>query len=240
MADNNEKKKNSFMRFKGLDKREKIKKTAGLLLVIFGIIVIVSVIAVPIINKNRNDKNVQLIKSNMTTPPETEKPDNSVTGDAFAAVSSEPVEATEDTIAARRAELLAKSGCIGVIVIDKIGVELAIEEGDDDETLKHSVGHMVSSSAIGQNGNCVLSAHHGGYYGEFFENIEQLEDEDIIQLIDSDGTLYKYAVYDKKRIKRTDWSVVDDLKSDMATLTLITCVDATQEERIIVSAVRFE
>lgn len=227
--------------FKELSKKEKIKKIAGLLLIVIGVAVILSAILVPIINKKNNDKNVEAIKENIT---QTVSPSSTTAASA----SSESVQTTNessevsvvDQVKERRAALLAENGCIGLIAIDKINVELAIKEGDDDETLKTSVGHMTSSAKLGQNGNCVLSAHHGGYYGEFFLNIEKLENEDIIQLIDKDGNIYKYSVYDKKRIKRTDWSVVDDLKEDISTLTLITCVDSTQEERIIVSAIKFE
>lgn len=238
--DNTDNGKRRSGRFKELSKKDKIKKITGLAVMLLGVAVIVSVIVVPLANRKRNDDNVELIKSNMKATAESVNTDDNTASGAAADVTDEVVEVSEDAVAARRAQLLEESGCIGVIVIDKIGVELAIAEGDDDETLKHFVGHMTSSSALGANGNCVLSAHHGGYYGEFFKNISQLEDEDIIYLIDKNGQLYKYAVYDKKQIKRTDWSVVDDLNSDMATLTLITCVDTTQEERIIVSAIRFE
>lgn len=229
--------KRLFPKFKDLSGKDKIKKIAGLIFIILGAAAIISAIAVPIINKNRNAKNVSLIKENI--PQKTNTPENITTDDA-AQVTTESTEVTQESSKSLTQELLDKNGCIGVIIIDKIGAELAIEEGDDDETLKRSVGHMTSSSAIGENGNCVLSAHHGGYYGEFFENIDSLEDEDIICLIDKNGNTYKYAVYDKQIIKRTNWSVVEDLSPNMATLTLITCVDRTQEERIIVSAVRFQ
>lgn len=228
--------------FKELPRKEKIRKITGLAFMVVGLLVVLSAIIVPIVNKVNNDKVVDAVKSNIPvseSPDKTESPDEVTEESAEITVEAVGEPAVDET-AKRREELLAQSGCIGIIVIDKINVELAIKEGDDDETLKTSVGHMIASAPIGENGNCVLSAHHGGYYGEFFKNIEQLENEDIIQLISADGNVSKYSVYDKKKIKRTDWSVTDKLSEDLSTLTLITCVDATQEERIIVSAIKFE
>ena len=69
-------------------------------------------------------------------------------------------------------------------------------------------------------------------------NIDKLEKEDIIQIIDKSGNIHNYSVYDKKTVQRTDWSVVDEL-NEQSTLTLITCVDSSQEQRIIVSAIEF-
>ncbi len=228
-------------KFKSLPVKDKIRTVTGIVLIIAGIAVILSVILVPYFNKKRNKTAVDAIKQNVNV---TEEPQNT-TGPALETTES-AAETTESAATAdpeeearqRREALLADGNCIGVVIIDKIGVELAIQEGDDDEVLKHAVGHMSSSASIGQKGNCVLSAHHGGYYGEFFLNIDKLEKEDIIQIIDKSGNIHNYSVYDKKTVQRTDWSVVDEL-NEQSTLTLITCVDSSQEQRIIVSAIEF-
>lgn len=228
-------------KFKSLPVKDKIRIVTGIVLIIAGIAVILSVILVPYFNKKRNKAAVDAIKQNVNV---TEEPQNT-TGPALETTES-AAETTESAATAdpeeearqRREALLADGNCIGVVIIDKIGVELAIQEGDDDEVLKHAVGHMTSSASIGQKGNCVLSAHHGGYYGEFFLNIDKLEKEDIIQIIDKSGNIHNYSVYDKKTVQRTDWSVVDEL-NEQSTLTLITCVDSSQEQRIIVSAIEF-
>ncbi len=206
-----------------------------------GLIVILSVIFVPIINKNRNKKQVDAVKKNINVTAEPSKsPEikNEVTEEGVEVSQEAATISPEEEKRQKREALLQENNCIGIIIIEKIGVELAIEEGDDDETLKRAVGHMPSSAAIGEKGNCVISAHHGGFYGEFFLNVDKLEKEDIIQLVSKDGSVHNYAVYERKVVKRTDWSVVDAL-NEQETLTLITCVDSSQEERIIVSAIAF-
>lgn len=229
------------VKFRELPLKERIKKIAGISLMAVGVIIILSVIIVPLINKNRNKKQVQAVKENImpSSSPESDSAAESDSPPESEEVSSEAATIDPQEEARQRREaLLNESGCIGIIVIEKLGVELAIEEGDDDEVLKRAVGHMNASSNLGAKGNCVLSAHHGGYYGEFFLNIDKLENGDIIQLIDKSGNIYNYSVYEQKVVKRTDWSVVKEL-NEQATLTLITCVDRSQEERIIVSAVAF-
>lgn len=233
--------KEMIKKFKQLPVKDKVRRITGLCLIVFGIIVIISVIVVPYVNKKRNQKAVDAIKENIkiTSEPAVTPEDEVVSEAAIETTQPAATLSPQEEARQRREALLAENNCIGVIIIEDIGVELAIQEGDDDETLKHAVGHMPSSAAIGAKGNCVLAGHHGGYYGEFFLNIEKLEDEDIIQIIDKTGQIHYYSVYDKKVVQRTDWSVVDEL-NEQSTLTLITCVDASQEQRIIVSAIEFE
>ena len=224
-------------------KKIKGRKAIGIAFIVIGVLVILSVIIVPIINQKRNQQAVESIKANkdQTTTATPSAISEQITPDAVEATpdaAQPPTDAQEDE-AARRASLMQIKNCIGIVTIDKINVELAVVEGTDDESLKSAVGHLSESAAIGQKGNCVISAHHGGFYGEFFQNLEQLEVGDIVEMTDINGNSYLYSVYDSKVVSRSDWSVIENLAEE-STLTLITCVDRTQEERIVVSAIRFE
>lgn len=228
-------------KLKEMPTKMKVRRGVGLLIMVVGVLIVLSVLLVPLLNQRRNRASVDAIREGEKSTQAPAPQSTSGTAVSLPATEVSPGAVTpnpEEEAAARRAALLEKNGCIGVIVIDQIGVELAIEEGDDDETLKHAVGHMTASAPIGGKGNCVLSAHHGGYYGEFFLNVDKLKAGDMIQVIDRNGTSHDYAVYETKVVQRTDWSVVDEL-NDQSTLTLITCVDSTQEQRIIVSAIKF-
>ena len=50
------------VKFRELPLKERIKKIAGICLMAVGVIIILSVIIVPLINKNRNKKQVQAVK----------------------------------------------------------------------------------------------------------------------------------------------------------------------------------
>lgn len=229
--------------FKRIKHIIKGRKALGVVLIVIGALIILSVIVVPIVNQKRNQQAVESVKANkhrvMTpTPPAVLADATPAAAEATPSAVMPPQQEQEDK-ATKRASLMQIKNCIGVVTIDKINVELAVVEGTDDESLKSAVGHLSESAAIGQKGNCVISAHHGGFYGEFFQNIEKLETGDIVEMTDINGNSYLYSVYNSKIVSRSDWSVIEELAQE-STLTLITCVDRSQEQRIVVSAVLFE
>lgn len=123
---------------------------------------------------------------------------------------------------------------IGMIEIDKIDVNYVIAEGWTRQNICVTIGHMTESSGVGEYGNCVLAGHRGGIYGEFFKNIDKLENGDKIRLIDVYGIEYVYVVYDSFLTSPDDMSVTENVANE-STLTLVSCED-NAKKRLIVHA----
>ena len=78
------------------------------------------------------------------------------------------------------------------------------------------------------NGNVGLAAHNRGYTNNYFENLKNLQVEDIIYYSYNEE-LKKYKVEKHKIIKDTDWSYLKSTEENV--ITLITCVENEPEYR---------
>lgn len=226
----------------GVHRRVKPRKIAGAVLVVAGIAIIASAVIVPLINKNRNEKDVADIRAGKYADTEVSSGD-AVTSEAVVSDAGASAEAVQPSDRDQKmAGILADDSKIGIVEIEKIDVLYAIVEGTEDEQINRAVGHIESSAGIGQEGNCVIAGHRGGYYGTFFERLPELENGDEVVLTDLNGVEYHYVVYDKKMVDPPDWSVTEDLINGqgekMHTLTMITCEDDTRK-RIVVFATLF-
>ena len=120
-----------------------------------------------------------------------------------------------------------------LIEIPAIGVNRVIVAGDDWEQLKKGVGHHISSSQPGQNGNMVLSAHND-IFGETFRHLDKLEPGDEI-LISTEVQTYVYVVREIRVVEPTEVSVMEP--TDYASATLISCYPyQVNNKRIVVFA----
>lgn len=220
----------------GKKQRKKSRTVLGVLLLVAGIVIIASAIVVPAINRKQNDKDIEEIRNGkyadeVTAPAVSEE--TAVTGGAVSQTAVEP-----DGHELKMQQILADNTRIGIVEIEKIDVLYAVVEGTEDEQINRAVGHLKESAGIGQQGNCVIAGHRGGYYGTFFERLPELENGDVIKMTDLNGVDYYYTVYNKEEVHPADWSVIRDL-SDLHTLTLITCEDDTRR-RIVVQAALFQ
>ncbi|MBI5931419.1 MAG: sortase [Chloroflexi bacterium] len=92
--------------------------------------------------------------------------------------------------------------------------------GDDWETLKKGIGHMLGSGLPGSNQNVVLTGHND-IYGEIFKDLSLLKIGDLIYLRAGDGKEYTYKVVASEEVLPT---AIDILRPDRgAIVTLITC-----------------
>lgn len=105
------------------------------------------------------------------------------------------------------------------IVIDSIGVDAPVVEGDDWEQLKKGAGHHIGSANPGERGNCFISAHND-IFGEIFRDLDKVELQDEI-IVYAGDTPYRYVVKAKRIIDPTDVSVMASTASPV--LTLMTC-----------------
>ncbi len=122
----------------------------------------------------------------------------------------------------------------GIIEIPAINIKYAIVQGTERVNLRAAVGHMTEGVDIGQEGNCIIAGHRGGYYGTFFKNIDKLKAGDEIYVTDLNNNTYTYQVYEQKWIEMYDWDELEAIPGEK-TLTLLSCEDHG-ELRIIIRA----
>ena len=114
-------------------------------------------------------------------------------------------------------------GVMGSIKIPKIGVDLPIYHGTDEEALAKGVGHIPSTPLPigGDDRHSVLTGHRGLPSAELFTRLDELGEGDIV-LVNVLGDTHAYKVY------ATEVVLPDDLSSLAARpgrdlLTLVTC-----------------
>lgn len=131
---------------------------------------------------------------------------------------------------------------VGVIKIDKIGVDTVVVEGTSVPDLRKGPGHYTGSPLPGHLGNAAIAGHRTTY-GAPFGDLDQLAGGDTISVRTLTGT-WKYVVLDDYPIavKPTQTEVLDPTIDPatgrpVATLTLTTCEPKYQAtERLVVKA----
>ena len=131
---------------------------------------------------------------------------------------------------------------VGVIKIDKIGVDKVVVQGTSVPDLRKGPGHYAGSPLPGQLGNAAIAGHRTTY-GAPFGDLDQLARGDKISVRTLTGT-WAYEVLDNYPIavapNQTD--VLDPTTDPasgqpLATLTLTTCEPKYQAtERLVVKA----
>ena len=129
---------------------------------------------------------------------------------------------------------------IGYIEIPKLDVQIPLFIGANYDNLNKGVAIMSQTSMPigGENTNCVIAGHRGGYNGDqLFKNIESLETGDEIRITNPWETL-TYFVIKKIVIEPNDIEAVKILPNqDM--ITLFTCHPYGMEtQRYVVYASR--
>lgn len=109
---------------------------------------------------------------------------------------------------------------LGILMIPKIDLKVAIEQGVDNETLRYSVGHFKETALPGEKGNFCLIGHRSYTYGQFFNRLDEMNKDDEI-IVNSNGKEYKYKVSDIKVVEPEEISVLNP--TDDSEITLITC-----------------
>lgn len=112
------------------------------------------------------------------------------------------------------------NGTIGIMLIPKIDLKVAVSDGVDMKTLKYAVGHFPGTAMPGQKGNFCVAGHRSYTYNESFNRLDEVKKGDYIIVKTTKGE-YKYKIDDIKVVEPTETSVLD--KTDDATITLVTC-----------------
>lgn len=122
-----------------------------------------------------------------------------------------------------------KENIWGLLEIKKINLLSPIVDGISDENLKYSIAHFENSSLPDEDGNCVLGAHNN-VYGSIFENLNELEIGDVIEL-NYKNKVYKYKIFTKKVIEPTDFTLLE--KGEGKEITLVTCTNRAKNRLVV-------
>lgn len=120
---------------------------------------------------------------------------------------------------------------LGILTIEKIGLNATVKEGTTNEVLLNYIGHIEETATY--DGNVGLAAHNRGCENSYFARINELEVGDIIK--------YKtkffernYVVDNIQVIYETDWNLLESTQENK--LSLITCIAGKKEQRLCVQA----
>lgn len=132
---------------------------------------------------------------------------------------------------------LEEEGCIGILSIPAIGLEVeAIDPGTADmlSVMGRGAAHFPVSSAW--DGNVALSAHNATADGSpaYFKDLHKLKTGDEVFYTTALGER-RYEVSQILKITDTDWEYVTD-RPDENRLTLVTCVNGEPSNRLMVQA----
>lgn len=126
---------------------------------------------------------------------------------------------------------------IGQINIPSINCQYPILASDTEnyDTLLKIAPVKFHGANPNEIGNfCIVG--HNYRNSQFFSKVPKLVNGDIIEITDTFGETVQYEVYDKYIVKNTDTSCTSQLTEGRREITLITCTDASDENRVIVKA----
>lgn len=118
------------------------------------------------------------------------------------------------------------------IIIPKLSIIGSIKDGTQQDVLIDYVGHFTQTPQW--NGNIGLIANNSGGNLNYFENLEDLKENDII-IYQYQGKQKEYQVIQNIIIQDTDWSYLSNTQENK--LTLITGAKAEENQRRCVQAV---
>lgn len=110
--------------------------------------------------------------------------------------------------------------------IPSINLKAEIQEGTTKEVMDQAIGHFEDTSR--DIGNVGLAAHNRGYAKNYFENLKNLKEGDVIYYQHQDSKR-EYIITKHCIIKDTDWTNLEETEDN--TITLITCVENQPEYR---------
>lgn len=120
---------------------------------------------------------------------------------------------------------------LGILTIERIGLNATVKEGTSNEVLLNYIGHIEETAIY--DGNVGLAGHNRGTENSYFARINELEKGDIIK--------YKTKFFDRvyvvdniQVIYETDWNLLKSTEENK--LSLITCVSNKRNQRLCVQA----
>ena len=191
------------------EKGKKKIKFSNIILFILIIIAIALIITIGIIigNRNKNDKNLKEVISQVSENIQTD---------------------TEGQIPYIEYEGYQ---VIGTIQISKINLEYPILIETTEDALTKSITRF-GDGKVNEVGNLCL-AGHDYINNSMFGGINKLENGDEILITDLYGNTVTYSIFDKYTTNPNDISVLDSIDNSKKEVTLITCINGNQDRLII-------
>ncbi|MGN0026969.1 class D sortase [uncultured Clostridium sp.] len=185
--------------------KEKIRRIIGLILIVVGISIIVSIVYKKI-DTSKKQKELQNILEEV--------------------INEEPKEISTE----EEEKLINGYKPIALMEIPSISLSQGIVEGISDDILQYYLGHFEGSAKPGEKGNFSVAGHRVSDYSEAFVNLYKVEIGDEI-LIKANKKEYVYEVTDNFIVSPDNVEVLDN--TDEATITLVTCTVGAKERVIV-------
>lgn len=120
---------------------------------------------------------------------------------------------------------------LGIITIEKIGLNATVKEGTTSDILLEYVGHIENTATY--DGNIGLAGHNRGCKNSYFARLNELKIGDEIK--------YKTKFYERtyvvdniQVILENDWGLLQSTEENK--LSLITCITNKRKQRLCVQA----
>ena len=185
--------------------KEKIRRIIGLILIVVGISIIISIVYKKI-DTSKKQKELQNILEEV--------------------INEEPKEISTE----EEEKLINGYKPIALMEIPSISLSQGIVEGISDDILQYYLGHFEGSAKPGEKGNFSVAGHRVSDYSEAFVNLYKVEIGDEI-LIKANKKEYVYEVTDNFIVSPDNVEVLDN--TDEATITLVTCTVGAKERVIV-------
>ncbi|MDV4149317.1 class D sortase [Clostridium sp. AL.422] len=184
---------------------ERIRRVIGLVLIIAGISIIVSIVYKKIDTLNKQ-KELQNILEEV--------------------INEESKELTKE----EEEKLMNGYKPIALMEIPSIDLSQGIVEGITDDILQYYLGKFENSVAPGEKGNFSVAGHRVSDYSEAFVNLYKVEIGDKV-LVKANKKEYVYEVTENFIVSPDKVDVLDN--TDESTITLVTCTVGAKERVIV-------
>ena len=135
-----------------------------------------------------------------------------------------------DNVIVEQPSVTLPEGAVGVLKIEKLGLNQKVADGHSLDVLKTNLGHVDETAYT--TGNIGILGHNSGNAG-YFKNLWDLKIGDVIEYTTVYGTK-TYKVSDVVQIADDDWSMLSNTTDNR--ITLITCVKNVPEKRWCIQA----
>ena len=187
--------------------KEKIRQIIGIILILLGLTIIVSILCKKIETKKKQEELQNILEQ---------------------VINEEHEEVTEKD----EKELESINGYkpIALMEIPSINLSQGIVEGISDASLQYYLGHFEDSVGPGEKGNFSIAGHRVSDYSEAFVNLYKAEIGDEI-IVKANKKEYIYKITKSFIVSPTDISVLEN--TDSATITLVTYTVGAKERLIV-------
>ncbi len=192
---------------------EKAKRIIGILLVIIGVSLIISVGYKKYITAKKNNELIEDFRETIGTKEDENKVNNENEKE------DEKEEIDMDEISA-----------IAIMEIPSIKLTQGVVEGIGDNVLQYYLGHFPESVKPGEAGNFAVAGHRVSEYTDAFVNLYKIKIGDDIIITTRDKKL-TYEVDDMFIVKPDEVYVLD--QTEEPTITLVTCTVGAKERVIV-------